>query len=111
MRVLKFNINAQQITKAPDCDFSKLVAGTSGYLRAHFTFSPEWDDCVKIAQFWRGTKEHAVLIENGYCDIPSEALTGTTFKVSVLGRKDKYRIPTNKVIIRQGRGYPNNGDS
>ena len=76
-----------------------------------FKYRCSSNGCVKIAQFWRGTKEHAVLIENGYCDIPSEALTGTTFKVSALGRKGKYRIPTNKVIIRQGRGYPYNGDS
>ena len=101
MRVLKFNVNAQQITKAPECDFSNLVAGTSGYLRAHFTFSPEWDNCVKVAQFWRGGKDHAVLIKNNECEIDPDALTGATFKVSVVGQRDDYRITTNKVIVRQ----------
>ena len=101
MRLLKFNVNAQKITKAPNCDFDNIVAGTSDYLRAQFTFSPEWDDCVKIAQFWRAGQEHAVLIENNECDIHPEVLKGATFKVSVLGTRGRYRIPTNKVIVRQ----------
>ncbi len=101
MRLLHFNVNAQQITKAPDCDFSNIVAGTSGYLRAHFTFSPEWDDYVKIARFWRGETEHAVLIKNDECDIDPKALIGATFKVSVLGQHGDYRITTNKVLVRQ----------
>ena len=101
MRLLHFNVDAQQITKAPNCDFSNIVAGTSGYLRAHFTFSPEWDDCVKIARFWRGETEHAVLIENDECDIDPKALVGATFKVSVLGQRGDYRITTNKVLVRQ----------
>lgn len=104
MRLLNFNVDAQKVTKAPDCDFTNIVAGTSGYLRAHFTFSPEWNDCVKIAQFWRGEKEHAVLIENGECDIPSEALKGPTFRVSVTGKRGEYRITTDRVLVRQGGG-------
>ena len=101
MRLLKFNVNAQKISKAPDCDFTNLVAGTSGYLRAHFTFSPEWNNCVKVAQFWRGEREYAVLIENGMCDIDPEALVGQTFRVSVIGQRGSYRITSNKVLVRQ----------
>lgn len=101
MRSLKFIVNAQTIAKDPTCDFSKIVAGSKGYLKAQFTFSKEWQDCILAASFWRGDKEYAVLINNNECDIPSEALTGATFKVSVTGKKGDYRIPTNKVSVRQ----------
>lgn len=102
MRLLSFNVNAQHISKDPNCDFSKIVAGTSNYLRAHFTFSPEWDDFKKVASFWRGTKEHAVLLKNNECDIPPEALAGSTFGVSVTMQHGNTKVPTNHVIVRQG---------
>lgn len=101
MRLLKFNIDAQHITKDPDCDFSGLVAGTSGYLKAHFTFSPEWQNCAMAASFWRGGKEHAAILKDGECDIPEEALAGSTFRVSVTGLRGDYRITTNRVLVRQ----------
>lgn len=101
MRLLNFDVNAQYVSKDPSCDFTKLVAGTRNYLRAHFTFSPEWRDCVKVASFWRSGKEHAVLIKNDTCDIPPEALVGSTFRVSVTGQRGDYRITTNKILVRQ----------
>lgn len=101
MRLLEFNVNAQKIEKAPDCNFDDIVAGTSGYLKARFTFSSEWEKCVKVAQFWRASEEYAVLIKDNMCEIPPEALTGATFRVSVIGQRGDYRIPTNKVLIRQ----------
>lgn len=109
MRLLKFNVDAQQLSKDPNCDFNNLVAGTRKYLRAHFTFSPEWSDCTKVASFWRGGKEYAVLLKNDECEIDSEALTGATFGVSVTGQRGDYRITTDKVFVRQRR-YTNDGD-
>lgn len=101
MRTLAFNVNSQQLTKDPACDFSGLVAGTRNYLQACFSFSQEWADCQLVASFWRGKKEHAAYIVNGVCDIPPEALVGRTFKVSVTGQKGDYRITTNKVVVHQ----------
>ena len=101
MRLLKFNVNAQRIQKDPDCDFDNLVAGTEGYLRAQFTFSQEWQDCLIVASFWRGKNEHAVLVENGECEIPPEALVGATFHISLIGQRGDYQITTNKTIVRQ----------
>ena len=101
MRLLKFNVNAQHVQKDPECDFSNIAPGSQGYLRAQFTFSPEWQDCVIVASFWRGKKEHAVLVTDGICDIPSEALVGPTYRVSVIGQRGDYRITTNKEIVRQ----------
>lgn len=104
MRPLTFNVTAQRISKDPNCDFSNIVAGTSGYLRARFTFSPEWDDCVKVAQFWRGDQEYAALIENNECEIDPAALVGPTFRVSVIGQRKNFRITTNKTLVRQEVG-------
>ncbi len=101
MRLLKFDVNAQHIQKDPSCDFTKLVAGSKGYLRAHFTLSPEWQDCVVVASFWRGKEEHAMFVENGECEIPDEALVGPTFRVSLIGQRGYYRITTDKVLVRQ----------
>lgn len=101
MRLLKFNVNAQTIEKDPDCDFDNIVAGTQGYLKAQFTFSPEWRDCILVASFWRGKSEHAVFIRNGECMIHPDALVGPTFRVSVTGQRGDYRITTNKVLVRQ----------
>ena len=101
MRLLSFNINAQRIEKDPKCDFTCLVAGTRNYLKAYFTFSSEWQDCEKVAVFWRGNDEYAVRLENNMCYIPNEVLMGATFKVSVIGQNEKYRITTNRILVRQ----------
>ena len=101
MRMLDFNVEAQRIYKNPDCDFTNIVAGTKNYLQAHFTFSPEWQDCILVASFWRGGKEYAVMIQNGVCDIPNEVLSGRTFGVSVTGQRGDCRLTTNKTIVRQ----------
>lgn len=101
MRSLKFVVNAQQISKDPECDFSGLVAGTKNYLKAYFTFSEEWKECKLAVSFWRGRKEYAYSLENGSCIIPPEVLTGATFSISVTGQKGNYRITTNRVTVRQ----------
>lgn len=101
MRSLMFKVNGQKIEKDPACDFSGLVAGTEGYLKAKFTFSEEWNGCILVASFWKGGTEHAARIVNNECDIPSEALTGATFKVSAVGKRRGLLIKTNKVIVVQ----------
>ena len=47
MRILRFTVDAQKISPDPDCDFSGLVSGTAGYLKASFKFSKEWSGMVK----------------------------------------------------------------
>lgn len=102
MRLLKFNVESQIITKDSNCNFDNLVAGTKNYLKAQFIFSPEWQDCILIASFYRGSKEYAVIIENdNTCYIPEEVLTGSTFSVSVTGQHKDYRITTNRISVRQ----------
>lgn len=104
MRTLEFKVDRQRLTKQPGCDFSNIVAKTTGYLHAKFNFSQnEWGGCKKAASFWIGSNEYPVLLDdNDSCVIPSEALVGDYFEVSVTGAKrDGYRISTNKFKIRQ----------
>ena len=104
MRILEFNVDKQKLIKSKDCDFSGLVAGSVGYLRAKFYFTqPEWDQCtVKVASFWVGDKEYAVRLgKHNSCSIPDEALVGRSFRVSVIGACTGYKIKTNKTLVRQ----------
>lgn len=104
MRILEFNVQKQRLIKDRNCDFSGLVAGSVGYLHAKFSFSEnEWGDCsIKIARFWLGEKEHAMVLDNNNCcEIPPEVLTGNIFQVSVVGAASGYKIETNKINVRQ----------
>lgn len=103
MRTLKFIVAGQQIRPDPACDFSGLVAGTEGYLKAQFDFNEDWARCKKAASFWCLGKEYAAPVINNECVIPPEALTWNTLKVSVTGIRPGYKITTNQTEITQER--------
>lgn len=102
-RTLEFEVCQQRLMRYRDCDFSGIVAGSVGYLRAKFYFtSREWTGCTIAASFWSDGKEYAVLLDrNNECLIPAEALKGERFLVSVMGAKPGYRIETTKVKVKQ----------
>lgn len=102
-RILEFEVIKQRITRRKSCDFTKIVAGSSGYLRAKFYFTQsEWRDCKKAASFWVNNEEHAELLdENNTCLIPEAALIGDKFEVSVTGARDAYKITTNRTKVKQ----------
>lgn len=103
-RILEFDVSKQRLRKRPGCDFTGIVAGSVGYLRAKFYLSPEeWDDCtVKVARFWLDDKESSVKLDsNNSCEIPPEVLTGRRFAISVIGAAPGYKIETNKINVRQ----------
>ena len=100
MRTLKFIIEDQIIKKDPNCDFSNLVPGTEGYIRAEFSFSNDWAGCKKVAAFY------AILgHEDGKtCLIPKEALQKEKFSIRVIGRAKNLKIITGKIIVIQDGG-------
>lgn len=102
-RILEFDVNKQRLTKKRSCDFSNIVAGSVGYLKAKFYFSQnEWRGCKKAASFWMNEQEYAILLdENDSCNIPTEVLTGCKFSVSVTGARPDFKILTNKIKVRQ----------
>lgn len=107
MRKLKFNVDNQIITRDPDCDFKNLIPGTTDYLRAEFTFTPDWNGWKKIANFYSvlGVKYASIELKDGKsCDIPAEALKKRIFKIEVIGQKGKSEMVTNKVEVVQRGG-------
>ena len=107
MRTLKFNVNNQLITKDPNCDFDGLVPGTEEYVRAEFIFSSEWNEYTKVVSFESimGAEYEPQLLKDGKtCMIPAEALARRSFKLRVMGKKDKSRLTTNKIIVEQNGG-------
>lgn len=107
MRTLKFIVQNQIIEKDPDCDFDDLVPGTEGYLQASFSFSPEWNGCVKVAAFYSqmGTEYEPQILRDGKtCMIPSEALKRRIFKVQVIGQNSSKRLTTNRLAVNQNGG-------
>lgn len=104
MRVLKFIVNNQILEPDPKCDFSGLVPGTEDYLKAEFSFSSEWDNYSKVVSFMSllGREyEPQMLTDGKSCIIPSEALKRRSFKLRVLGKKEKSKITTNYIAVHQ----------
>ena len=106
MRVLKYIVDNQIIKPDPNCDFNGLVPGTEGYVKVEFSFSPEWDNCNKVAAFFSqmGKEYKPQIVENDFCIIPNEALKKRSFKMQLIGSKQNYKITTNKIVIKQNGG-------
>lgn len=79
MRILEFDVNGQKIEKSKDCDFSGIVPGSDGYLKARFTFSNDWAGTVKVAEFrtHASSEPVSVPIINNECMVPSEVTGGS----------------------------------
>lgn len=76
MRILDFIASGQALKQDPACDFTGIVAGSRGYLRARFCFSKEWSGCKKVAVFSSKGQDYPVPLKDNICEIPAEALTG-----------------------------------
>lgn len=104
MRVLEFQVDKQRLLKDKNCDFSRIVSGSVGYLKARFKFSSEWDGCKKAASFWvNNTEIDAALLDlNNECYIPASVTGEKKFKISITGtRPDGYSITASKFTITQ----------
>lgn len=104
MRILEFEVDKQRLRKNIYCDFTNIVAGTEGYLKAKFDFiGPDWLGCKKAASFWYNGHEYAVMLDSdNSCMIPTDALIGDMFEVQVSGMRDKsYQIKTIKNKVKQ----------
>lgn len=103
MRELKFNVSGQHIRPDPACDFSGIVPGSKGYLKAIFTFDGEWAGCEKIAEFRKYDVEKctSVRLTGNSCMIPEAELANRCFYVNAVGIKPGYRIKTNREKVDQ----------
>lgn len=103
MRTLKFIVNAQRICEDTACDFSAIVSGTSGYLKASFSFSSEWSGMVKVAEFRKYVCDDpvSVAIINNECMVPTEVTGGKAWYIKVIGKRRDVIIPTENCRVRQ----------
>lgn len=107
MRTLRFIVDKQIIKPDPNCDFTGLIPGTEGYLKAEFSFSPEWNGCIKVAAFYSrlGKEYEPQVLEDGKtCMIPAEALQKSAFGVRVIGKREGLKLTTDKAIVCQNGG-------
>lgn len=104
MRILDFVVSKQKIECDPVCDFTGIAPGSRGYLYARFRFSADWNGCKKAVVFSCRGKDECVPLKNGMCEIPPEALVGSTVGVRVVGEQGGCRITTNKVSFQQTTG-------
>ena len=101
MRTLTFVADKQVLRKQGD--FSGLVIGTSGYLRAQFTFSGDWTGYRKVAVFRCNGAEYPVLLSGNTCKVPDEAAACQTFRVYVVGKSGDSQIRSGHVTVIQRR--------
>lgn len=103
MRTLRFAVNAQRIIPDSNCDFSDIVPGTAGYLKAHFSFSAEWSGMAKVAEFRKYTCDDPVPapIINGECMVPEKVTGGKAWYVKVIGKRGDVIIPTGICKVEQ----------
>lgn len=104
MRVLDFIVSQQKIECNPRCDFTGIASGSKGYLYARFRFSNDWLGCKKVVIFSCRGKNYPIPLTSTICEIPAEALIGSTVGVSLVGQRGTTRITTNKVIFQQSSG-------
>lgn len=106
MRTLKFNVNDQIIKQDPACDFSNIIVGSSGYLKAEFSFSEEWDGFVRVAEFrnYHHDKEpiSVAIGKDNTCLVPDVTNT-TSWRVRVIGKRGKTFLSTNETRVIQKR--------
>lgn len=98
---LYFTVINQRIERS---DTEKPVAGSTGWLTAHFSFGAEWADLAKTAIFRAvsGVAYEAALDADGECEVPASAIaTSGTVYVSVRGVSGATVIvPTSSCPVR-----------
>lgn len=94
-------MNGQELSKDPNCDFSGLVPGSSGYLKAVFVLSGMWNTLAKAAVFSADNVESAMPITNGSCVIPDSVLKWKSFSVKLVGKNDQQMLQTNRLVVNQ----------
>lgn len=78
-KTLEFVVKGQNISKV---DSEDIVADSKNYLKAHFTFSAEWQG-IKTAIFKKGLTALHVILDNDECFVPWEVIKPGKFGVSV----------------------------
>lgn len=107
MRTLKFVVDGNTLSPAPDCNFDGLFPGKEKEVRAAFVFGPDWEYCTKVVAFWSilGSEYPPQMLgEDNSCMIPAEALERPAFKIQLLRMYNGGVQSTNQFTIYQKGG-------
>lgn len=100
MRELQFSINDHVIEN--NSDMGNIVAKSSEYPIAAFTFDREWIGCEKTAIFLGRNHVYSAPILGAKCHIPEEVAKEPYFQVEVEGKKPNgFEVKTNKLKVNQ----------
>lgn len=102
MQILKFHVSGANVEQVAARTPVKLFPGMTEPVRLEFTFSPEWENRVKVAAFWSmiGNEYTPQPLQDGKsCIVPVEALQRAAFKVQILGKRNGEKASTNRHTI------------
>lgn len=103
--MITFEVKNQKLSLTSNI---KVVADSQDYLYAEFSFTEDWADVVKLAQFSRGEQRFRLLLdEHDRVKVPWEVLKGKGFFViTVTGNNEENEpnkvITTNPVRVQVG---------
>ena len=101
MRELRFRADGMRLARIGD--FGGITAGSSGFLRAEFELSEDYEGCEVIADFGSSERgSEAVFVRDGGCMVPSSVTGGRWWSVCLVAVRDGLVVETNRVIVRQG---------
>ena len=87
-------------------EYSPAAADSIDYLEVLFSFSPDWYDLKKTAQFTQNGKTYNVLVERDRCFLPNEIKEGradiSVFGYEIGGTKRITSLPFSMMIRRSG---------
>lgn len=98
MRNLNFNVSGQRLSK--EGDFDNIVVGSKGYLKAVFTFDPEWKGFARVAVFKpnSGNEIPVAIDANGECLVPNEVTDCACISVKVVGKSKVGQIIVTNIV-------------
>lgn len=105
---LTFSIINQKLTRT---DNLTIASDSKKYLRAMFTFTSDWQETEKTAQFSRGGEPYDVILDSkNSCLVPQEVLDSGVFSLTVYGiGADEKRITSTEISIKVERSGLMNG--
>ena len=87
-------------------EYSPAASDSVDYLEVHFSFSPDWYDLAKTAQFTRNGVTYNVPVERDKCLLPNEIGEGrvdiSVFGYEVGGTKRITSLPFSMMIRKSG---------
>lgn len=99
MKKAVFNVNNQSISFDKENSTSDIHQGD--LVEVVFTFSADWNGMAKVAKFTRGNEEltPCILQHGTTCVIPTEVMSGTYFRMSVIGKSKIRRNETKELLV------------